>query len=145
LGRKPVTERKHLYICLAGLILVLFLGSCSSLEQNRLAGDLRNAGELYARGDFEGALTANHNILVLAKGKPPGDEALFNMGLIYASSKYAKKDYKKSMAFFQRVIREYPQSSQVPEARTWVGVLEVIEKSRQVDIELERKKKKLVR
>lgn len=143
MGRKRIRERKYFYCFLAGLILLLF--GCSSLERSRFSGDLQSAAELYARGDFEGSQKANQNIIALSEGKPPGDQAFFNMGLIYASNKYPKKDYRKSMAFFQRVVREYPQSPLVAQAKTWIGVLEVIEKSKEVDLELERKKKKLVR
>jgi hypothetical protein len=144
LGGKPIRERKHLYFLLAGL-MVLLLSGCSSLERSRFAGDLQHAADLYARGDFEGSLTANYNILARSEGKPPGDQALFNMGLIYADNKYAKKDYRKSVTFFQRVVREYPESPLVAQAKTWIGVLAVIEKSKEVDIELERKKKRLMR
>lgn len=144
MGRKRIRERKYFYCILTGLILLLLFG-CSSLQRSRFSGDLQNAADLYARGDFEGSQKANQNIIALTEGRPPGDQALFNMGLIYANSKYPKKDYRKSMAFFQRVVRDYPQSPLVPQAKTWIGVLEVIEKSKEVDIELERKKKKLVR
>ncbi|OPY77722.1 MAG: hypothetical protein A4E64_01015 [Syntrophorhabdus sp. PtaU1.Bin058] len=126
------------------MILFLLFG-CASLERSRFSGDLRNAADLYARGDFEGALKVNQSIVSLAEGKPPGDQSLFNIGLIYADNKYQKKDYRKSIVFFQRVVKEYPQSPLVAQAKTWIGVLVVIEKSKEVDIELERKKKKLVR
>ena len=142
--RKRIRERKYFYCFFTGLILLLIFG-CSSVQQSRFSGDLQNAETLYAHGDFEGGLKANQNIVALCEGKPPGDQALFNMGLIYASLKYPKKDYRKSMALFRRVVKEYPQSPLVPQARTWIGVLEVIERSKEVDIEMERKKKKLAR
>jgi len=144
LGRKRIRERKYVHFFLAGVILFLLFG-CASLEQSRFSGDLRNAADLYARGDLEGALKVNQDIVALAEGKPPGDQSLFNIGLIYADSKYQKKDYRKSMAFFQRVVKEYPQSPLAVQARTWIGVLGVIERSKEVDIELERKKRRLVR
>lgn len=144
MDRKHIRERKYFYCFFTGLMLLLLSG-CSSLQQSRFSGDIQNAAELYARGDFEDSLKANQNILALSEGKPPGDQALFNIGLIYASNRYSKKDYRKSMAFFQRVVKEYPRSQLVPQSKTWIGVLEVIEKSKQVDIEMERKKKKLVR
>ena len=142
--RKRVGKRKCFYCFLAGLILFLFFG-CFSLQQNRFSADLQSAETLYARGDFEGGLKVNQGIVALCEGKPPGDQAFFNMGLIYASLKYPKKDYKKSMAMFQRVVKEYPQSPLVPQARTWVGVLTVIERSKEVDIDMEKKKRKLAR
>jgi TolA-binding protein len=144
LGGKRIRKWKHLQVFLTGLI-VLLLAGCVSMERDRFAGDLQNAAQLYARGDFEASLVVNHNVVVLSQGTPPADQSLFNMGLIFADNRYAKKDYNKSMAYFQRVVKEYPDSSLVPQAKTWIGVLQVIEKSKEVDIEIERKKKRLIR
>lgn len=158
--RKRVEERKYIYGLLAGLIVFLISG-CSYIplrnnipedgtreenaKEERLAERLQKAAELYGHGDFDGGLKVNQDIISLCGKKPPCDQALFNMGLIYASTNNAKRDYRKSMAMFQRVVKEYPQSPLVPQARTWVGVLDVIEKSKEVDMEIERAKKKLAR
>ena len=40
----------------------------------------------------------NQKVLSMATYRPPGDEALFNMGLIYAHSGNPKKDFEKSIA-----------------------------------------------
>ena len=53
-----------------------------------------------AGGNYEGALKENQRILSLFGQDPPGDEALFNMGLIYAHPGNPKKDYVKSLTFF---------------------------------------------
>lgn len=158
--RKRVEERKYIYGLLAGLIVFLISG-CSYIplrnnipedgaregnaKEERFAERLQKAAELYGHGDFDGGLKVNQDIISLCGKKPPCDQALFNMGLIYASTNNAKRDYRKSMAMFQRVVKEYPQSPLVPQARTWVGVLDVIEKSKEVDMEIERAKKKLAR
>jgi len=111
--------------------------------------------KLLAEGKYEGALKENQRILSLSGQNPPGDEALFNIGLIHAHPGNTKKDYGKSLTFFRRLIKEYPQSSWVEQAKTWAGVLQeneklsrsieelsrVIEKSKQVDIEIEEKKR----
>jgi len=160
LRRKRVEERKYICGLLAGLIVFLISG-CSYIplrnnipedgareenaKEERLAERLQKAAELYGHGDFDGGLKVNQDIISLCGKKPPCDQALFNMGLIYASTNNAKRDYRKSMAMFQRVVKEYPQSPLVPQARTWVGVLDVIEKSKEVDMEIERAKKKLAR
>ena len=75
----------------------------------------------------------------LASGKVQERQDLF------VSNNNAKRDYRRSMAMFQRVVKEYPQSPLVPQAKTWIGVLDVIEKSKEVDMEIERAKKKLAR
>jgi TolA-binding protein len=119
---------------------------CATIQQPpRFAVELQNALDLYARGDFDAGLKANQAILAQSERKPPGDQALFNIGLIYASDNYPKKDYKKSLAIFHRVIREYPLSQLTPQAKTWIGVLAVIERSKEADVEVEQTKRKLAR
>jgi tetratricopeptide (TPR) repeat protein len=108
-----------------------------------------------AEGNYEGALKENQRILSLSGQNPPGDEALFNMGLVHAHPGYPKRDTTKSLALFKRLIKDHPRSPWTEQAKTWVGVLQeneklshsveelnrVIEKSKQVDIEIEEKKR----
>jgi len=67
------------------------------------------------------------------------------MGLVYLHYRNAQKNYEKARAQFERLLREYPDSSFAEEARIWSGVLQVIEKLKQVDLEIEEKKKELSR
>ena len=55
---------------------------------------------LFAKRNYEGALEENKKILFRYPGRPPGDEAFFNMGLIYSHYGNPKKDYKKVSSFF---------------------------------------------
>ena len=75
-------------------------------------------------------------------------EALFNMGLIYAHSGNPKKDFEKSIEFFKKLIKDYPESPLIEQSKIWVEVLQkneelnqVIQKLKQVDIEIEEKKR----
>jgi TolA-binding protein len=107
-------------------------------------GDIQKRVQpLMHNGYFDGALQESQDILARSPNSSPGDEALFYMGLIYAHYKNAKKDYPKALSFFSRVIKEFPQSPRTEEARMWIGVLEAIEKAKQVDIQIEEKKKEL--
>ena len=107
------------------------------------------AKKLFSQGDYEGSLKENEKALSLSNGKPPADEALFNMGLIYVHFANPRKDYGKALGFLKRLMKEYPQSPWTEEAKVWVAVLqeneklsEMIEKSKQVDIEIEEMKRK---
>ena len=106
---------------------------------------LSAADELLAKGDFEGALKENQRAFALAGKQPPGDTALYNMGLIYVHYKNPNKNYERAKAVFERIDREYPDSPLIEESKIWIGVLQVIEKLKQVDIEIEEKKKVLSR
>jgi tetratricopeptide (TPR) repeat protein len=101
--------------------------------------------EFLTHDDYENALKENKEALRLSGKNHPGDEALFNMGLLYSHYGYPQKDYKKSLVLFERLVKEYPRSPLVGEAKIWISVLEVIEKMKQVDVEIEKKKKELSR
>jgi outer membrane protein assembly factor BamD (BamD/ComL family) len=94
-----------------------------------------------ARGDYEGALRENRKVLKQAKNQAPGDEALFNMGLVYVHPKNPKKDNRRAISFFNQVVKTYPDSPLTEQAKIWVGVLDGMEKLKQVDIEIEEKKR----
>jgi TolA-binding protein len=144
LGRKRTGKRKYIYGVLTALIVSVVLG-CATVKTDRFSADLQSAADLYARGDFENSLKANQGIISRSGHQEPADQALFNMGLIYASQNNPRKDYRRSRAQFQKIIREYPESPLVAQSKTWVGVLSVIERSKEADIEVEETKKKLAR
>jgi TolA-binding protein len=103
---------------------------------------------LLVAGDFEGFISENQKVLSLAHPRSPKDEALFNLGLVYAHERNPKKDFLKSLDFFKRLIREHPKSPLVEQAKIWVGLLQeydslnqVIQKLKQVDIEVEERKR----
>jgi len=110
--------------------------------------ELERAVQLFKQGDYEGSLKENQRVLSVAGKNPPGDRALFNMGLIYADGENPKKDPEKSLLFFNKIITDYPQSPLVQEAKSWIRVLreneklrEVIEKVKEVDIAVEEKQR----
>lgn len=138
-------------------------------DQSKSEIHLRLGQSLLARRDFEGSLKEHQKALSLSGRNPPGDEALFQIGLIYAHPENSKKDYEKSLDQFKRLIKDYPQSPRIDEARIWAGILQenqklkhandrlgqaneklnqtienlnqLIQKSKQVDIEIEEKKR----
>ena len=131
-----------------------------------LAADLERAATLCSQGDYDGAFWENQRVLSLSGKNPPGDRALFNITLIYADSENPKKDYEKALLFLQRMIRDYPQSSLVKAAKTWAKVLQenkrfrqenerfrqesqrlrlIIEKSKEVDLLVDKKKREEAR
>ncbi len=72
-------------------------------------------------------------------------ELLFELGLLYAHNKNPKKDYRKAQGYFTRLVREYPRSVLVEEAKIWIDVLDTMEKSKRVDMKIEEMKKVLTK
>jgi tetratricopeptide (TPR) repeat protein len=172
MGRKRTGTRKFIYFCIINLIFSAFFGCAVLYEKQKvtvnneesqrkektlkiLSERLLRARELLEKQDYDGSLKEYQEILSLAGQNPPGDEALFNMGLIYAHFGNPKKDYGKSLGFLNKLAKGYPQSPFVTQARIWMGILQeneklnqtiqrlnqVIEESKKVDIEIEEKKR----
>lgn len=108
----------------------------------------QRAKKFFDQGNFEAALEENQKVLSASGKNNPKDRALFQIGLIYASSRNPKRDLDKSLSFFLRLVKEYPQSPFTDEAETWIDLLQenhklnrMIEKSKEVDIAIEEKKR----
>jgi tetratricopeptide (TPR) repeat protein len=114
-------------------------------ERREANEHLQLAQVLLAKGDYEGSLRESRTVLALVKDESPSDAAVFNMGLVYANPKNPRKDNKQAMGFFNRVIKSYPDSPWVEQAKIWVGVLDGVEKLKQVDIDIEEKKRDRLR
>ncbi len=93
--------------------------------------------------DFDAAIREYNDMLSPAGKDPLADLVLFDLGLLYSHYANPKKDYKRSLLYFNRVIREYPRSSLIEEAKIWADLLETMEKAKWVDIELEERKNTL--
>ncbi len=126
MGREPIRAWKYVYFCVACLIFLLIL-SCAVLQERRENKEVRayllRGQKLLAERNYDAALESYQKVLSLSPRKPPEDEALFNMGLAYAHFGNPKKDYKKSIDLFLRVLNEHPQTHLAVQARVWVGVL----------------------
>ena len=102
---------------------------------------LQLAQQLLGKGDYESSFKESQKALALARESSPGDAAVFHMGLIFAHPNNPKKDNKRAIGYFSRVIKSYPESPWLEQAKIWVGVLDGVEKLKQVDIEIEEKKR----
>ncbi len=131
MGGKQTGTGKYFLYCLACLISLSLFG-CAAIDElikrEEAKGSLRQGHKLLAQGKYEEALNEFQKALALSNQKPPEDEALFNIGLIYASSRYPKRDYKRSMIFFTEVLNDYPQSPLIEQAKIWLGILHENEK-----------------
>ncbi|MBN2516771.1 MAG: tetratricopeptide repeat protein [Deltaproteobacteria bacterium] len=118
-----------------------------SVENNKTQEkSIANKGKkLLDMGNFKEAIEESRQVLSQFPNTPPGDEALFTIALIFADYRNPNKDYIKSLLYFKRLINEFPHSTLREQAKTWIEVLDVIEKAKQVDIEIEEKRKEVTR
>ncbi len=110
--------------------------------------NLKQAKNLFAHRDYDGSLKICQKILSVTGKTPPGDEALYNMALIYAHAENGNRDYSKSLLCLERLLKEYPKSPLAVEAKIWVALLQenkdlrqMIEKTNQIDIAIDEKKR----
>lgn len=127
MGRKQAGVWKYVLYSVACLMIALCLSRCAAIDELRTReeakGALRQGHRLLAQGNYEGALNEYQKAIALSNQKLPEDEALFHIGLIYASSRYPKRDTKKSMDLFTTVLNDWPQSPLVEQAKIWLGIL----------------------
>jgi len=115
--------------------------SKEELERRDAQQYLQQGQTLLGKGDYEGSLRQSQRALALAKNQEPADEALFNMALVFADPSNPKKDNRRAITLFSRIVKEYPESRLREQAKIWVGVLDGVEKLKQVDIEIEERKR----
>ena len=158
MGGKRKRKGQCFYLCAACLIIISLAG-CAALKEMKTSRDAREhintANALFDRGDYEGSLRENQKVISLCDDSPPGDEALFNAGVIYAHHGYSRRDLQKSADFFKKLQRNFPHSPFAGRAKVFTGMLhdnerlkreiealnKAIRKTKQVDMEIEEKKK----
>jgi hypothetical protein len=81
---------------------------------------------LIAKGDYESAYQENHKIFT--EGKGAADVALFNMGMVSASSLNPRKNYPRALVCFTTLVNDHPQSALIEQTKLWIQVLKEQEK-----------------
>jgi TolA-binding protein len=143
MGRERSGPGQCFYLCAAGLIITM-LTACVPVEVKTTVEEnvvQQREQHLLTQGDFEGALRANREMLALFPHSPPGDTALFNLGLIYVHYANPERDVGKTMYYFSRLKTEFPDSPRTEEAMIWGNILEALESTRQKEREIQEKMK----
>jgi hypothetical protein len=135
MGGQHPRQRKHIFLYLAfwlGLLLV-FTG-CAPLyahydEEGGLFQQTTKARQLlsqakssFAKGDFSASFKESREILIRFPQKY-GDQALYIMGMIYADPEYIYAKHEISIYYFDRLVKEYPESVFKNQAKIWIGLL----------------------
>ena len=144
-------------------MIFISLSGCAAVKclqaKKESRESLVRAQRLFEQRDYEGSLKENQKVLALYHDVPPGDEALFHTAIIYAHVGYPKRDYRKSLDLFMRLVKRFPRSPWARQAEIWVGILrenerlnreveelnQTLKKSKEVDIEIDKKKKELAK
>jgi chaperonin cofactor prefoldin len=136
MGSKRAGKRKHCLFCLAcSIVISLVMDGCVHVHVNQEGEeDIERARSLMRQGAFEASLRESQEVL-RRYPQSQGDQALFQIGLIYANLQNPNSDYERSLVYFQRLIREFPRSDLRSDAEIWILVLQKIsEKDKDIEI-----------
>ncbi|MEJ2480575.1 MAG: hypothetical protein P8Y78_10455, partial [Acidihalobacter sp.] len=84
---------------------------------------LSEAKSSFAKGDFSASFKKSREILTRFPQKY-GDQALYMMGMIYADPEYIYAKHEISIYYFDRLVKEYPESAYKNQAKIWTGLLQ---------------------
>jgi outer membrane protein assembly factor BamD (BamD/ComL family) len=104
---------------------------------------MNQAKRLLANGQHDASLREYMKVLSIAPNGPPGDEAMFNIGLIYAYPKFQKRDYGKAVTSLNKVMKEYPQSNWSGQAKILLDIIQENERMKRVSSEASQENEKL--
>ena len=125
MGSERARKRKHLFLCFACSIMIsLATDGCVHFYISQEGEeDLARARSLMSQRLFEASFRESQEVLTRYP-QSQGDNALFLMGLIYSHPQNPKFDYQKSLGYFQRLEREFPDSNLRSEAEIWISALQ---------------------
>ena len=142
MARNRTGIRKH-FLFYVALLACLSISSCALLEGRRVENMVSEQGARNILQEDKGpsptrlsaSLQEFEAALSLSGNKPPGDEALLYIGMVYGDPENPKRDYRKSIAAFQRLAQEYSESNWAEPSRIWMERLEERERLKHTMLE----------
>jgi len=123
MGRKPAGKRKHLYLCIAGLVA----SACTAVREPEKPpekpADLLVAQRSLAQGEYDKVINESQQVLSGEGSESQKESALFTLGLVYAQPANPRRDSATAIDFFTRLIDEHPESAWALQARAWIAML----------------------
>ena len=108
--RKPeINHIRPFRFCIFLMMAAILLSACSHFGDVRRANTtFAEANDLFHQGRYAASLDKYSEIIEKYPAK--ADRALFEMGIVYAHPGNERKDYRKSMDCFEKLVKEYPGS-----------------------------------
>ncbi len=109
-GKRAISTGGRLRPILFFIMLIAFLTSgCSHGAKNSPAGSIAiAANDFFAKGDYDASLKKYEEIIEEEPEK--ADRALFEMGILYAHPENNRKNYRKALGCFRKIIEGHPES-----------------------------------
>lgn len=176
MGGKRAGKGKQIYLYIAILILLSSLSCTLSKSVDTIMGvkirdskgdetreHLALGRKYFYQGNYVKALQEHEKVISMAGGISPGDESVFYIGVIYAHPANPAKDYGMSLQYCRKLLKDYPKSPLVEQAKAIINLLQeydklnktverlnttverlntIIEESKKVDIGIDERKRK---
>ena len=136
MGTKQTWKRKHLFLHLAGIGLLPFvIFGCLHFSETHQGQKLLDEGmDQMVNRQYEASMEKNLSVL---NSYPASlaDQALFQLGLLYAHPGNPNQDYEKSLGSFNKIINEFSKSRLRYQAQLWVlYISDDIEKEQKINM-----------
>lgn len=121
MGTKRTGKRKYLFLYLACLGLLPFIiFGCLHLNKKTQDRQLLQEGmdQMISR-QYEASMKSNLTVLNQFPDSLT-DQALFQMGLLFAHPDNPNRNYKKSLDYFNKILNGFPESPLRPQAQLWI-------------------------
>jgi len=106
--QRGIGEYLRLFLVCIMVTPILICG-CSYIDGGHQARSIfQQANDFFNQEKYEASLGKYEQII--EKHPAVADRALFEMGIIYAYPRNEQKDYQKSLEYFQKLVRDYPDS-----------------------------------
>ena len=131
MGRKHLRKRKHLFLHIAGCLIVgCWMAGCAHVSRNNEKTPLQllmKVNDSILMGNYTAALSENNRLMEEFEGVI-GDKLLFQRGIIFSHPMNREQNYSKAMDAFQEIVNRYPSSTRRTEARIWIGLLALLDR-----------------
>ena len=141
MGRKQSRQRQRVLFYIACWLSLSLVGAgCTLLHKPGQEENLLLQAESSSDTSDFTKLVAYWRELYELFPETRGDQALYVMGMAYAFPKNPEANYETSINFFKTLIREYPESVFVNQAKMWTHILD---NSIKMEKEIDKKTKEI--
>lgn len=127
-----------LYAACFEIILLNVFGCVHYSEKWPFETHFKRAGKHILLGNFQAALYENDKVF-RQSFPPPRAQAVLQRGLIYAHPQNPARDYGISMDYFQKILRDYPDSNETGSALVLMLTIEELTNMDKKRVALEKK------
>ncbi len=157
MGGKQRRWWKHLQVLVASLVALVFIQGClPTVEVKKRAGMMAKGEEKNSKpvlkweermksGEYDEFMKEAQGVYQSAEDPQLKQKALYYMALTQIHPENPSRDLKRAEGYFRKLIVLYPDGIYAQESRVWLGLISIIEKSKKIDIEIEKKKQEFSR